>query len=72
MKDEGKMKKELVRLMVIGCIGIISFIGVKESKTNELYDVEIIHISQIEKAQEQQNKFSDKDMVLFLGWIFSL
>lgn len=66
------MKKELIRLMVIGCIGIISFIGVKEAKTTELYDVEIIHISQMEKAQEQQNKFGDKDIVLFLGWLFPL
>lgn len=67
------MKKELIRIIIIGCIGIIPILGcMKEGTQKDMYDVEIIHISQIDKTQEQQSGFRDKDMVLFLGWIFPL
>lgn len=58
--------------MIIGCAGIISFAGYKNETNLPSYNVEIVNLSQIDKVQENANRFSDKDMLLFFGWIFPL
>jgi len=66
------MQKGLIKLMLIGCVGIISFAGYENEARPTAYNVEIVKLSQIDKVQENSNKFSDKDIALFLGWIFPL